>query len=117
MWLYMGLCAIAFGTFVYAWRCPQEIKKYGDYKDYANGDGPVLRERSEAEISEQLEKAGYDAAFSQGNDLLFMHYDMLDKSNPLSRLVVTTCFASGFAILTALSLRVFFRIVGLMIGL
>jgi hypothetical protein len=107
-WFYMGLCAIAGGTFLYALRCPPEIKKYGDYRDYVNGDGPALTMASLQDIVEDLEKSGYNELSGAGkNDLMAVHYYDLNKSREMSRVVVTLLFAAGFLILTWLSLRVF----------
>ena len=114
LWLYMGFCAIALGTLIYALRCPLEVKKYGDYVDYINGDGPVLKALDTQAIVEELEKAGYDATFAKDDDLLYMHFDYLNNLYPRSRLFVTVCFVFGFAVLSILSAQVFVRVLGLM---
>jgi hypothetical protein len=108
-WFYMGLCAIAGGTLLFAWRCPPEIKKYGDYRDYVNGDGPAITKASMQDIEDDLVKSGYselDGYYSK-NDKLAVHFYDLNKSEEASRIAITILFAIGFLILTTLSLRVF----------
>ncbi len=117
LWLYMGLCSIALGTFIYALRCPPQVKKYGDFSDYVNGDGPALDFRPLEEIKEVVQKAGYD---TWGNDeskaILTMHFDYLNNLHPGSRAVVTICFVVGFLILGILSAQVFVRVFLRLVG-
>lgn len=118
LWLYMGLCSIAIGTFIYALRCPPEVKKYGDFKDYVNGDGPALTDDAVEEIKEELGKAGYDTfRYSLNKEIFSMHFDYLNNLHPSSRIGVTLCFAVGFLILGILSAQVFFRVLLRLIGL
>ena len=87
LWLYIALCAIALGTLIYAWRCPPEVKKYGDYKDYANGDGPAMTSRTLDEIQTLLDNTGYDAfGKPESNDVLNVYFDYLNSLHPVSRL-------------------------------
>jgi hypothetical protein len=118
LWLYMALCAIAAGTFIYALRCPPEVKKYGDYKDYVNGDGPAMTMLTLKEIEESLEREGYyELGPTHKNDMLDVYFSHLNLLHPASRLVVTILFFFGFTILTVLSAQVFIRVFRLMIGL
>jgi hypothetical protein len=118
LWLYMALCAIGAGTFIYAVRCPPEVKKYGDYKDYVNGDGPAMSTRAVGDVRELLEKAGYyELGFSDAKDVLGVNFDYLDKLRPYSRGAVTLLFCLGFTILTILSSQVFFRVIRLLTGI
>jgi hypothetical protein len=111
LWLYMGLCAIALGTFIYALRCPQEVKKYGDYKDYVNGDGPAMSDNTMDDIQKQVEDAGYALERPIAKqDYLELHFRELDYSEPISRFAVSVCFAFGFSILTVLSGQVFWKV-------
>lgn len=110
-WMYMGLCAIAAGTFIYALRCPPEVKKYGDFKDYVNGDGPAIERDEIEDIRETLDKSGYTQTFDASEkEVLTIHYDYLNKSRKASRIATTVLFAIGFSILALLSLRVFVRV-------
>jgi hypothetical protein len=59
LWLYVALCAIALGTLIYAKWCPLEVKKYGDYRDYVNGDGPAMSISTMEDIGKQVELWGY----------------------------------------------------------
>ncbi|MHB8268368.1 hypothetical protein [Bradyrhizobium sp.] len=118
LWLYMGLCSIAIGTFIYALRCPPEVKKYGDFKDYVNGDGPALTDVVMEEIEKTLGKAGYDTfTYRLNKERLAMHFDYLNNLHPYSRIAVTLCFAAGFLILGILSAQVFFRVLLRLVGL
>jgi len=118
LWLYMGLCSIAVGTFIYALRCPPEVKKYGDFKDYVNGDGPALTDVTLRGITQELDRHGYDTIrYGANKDLLSMHFGYLDNLHRSSRVGVTLCFAVGFLILGILSAQVFFRVLLRLVGL
>jgi len=118
LWFYMALCAIAGGTLLYAWRCPPEVKKYGDYKDYVNGDGPAMTKLTIDDIQNSLVEAGYHELGSvHKNDLLDVYFSHLNLLRPVSRLGVTILFYIGFIILTGLSAHVFVRVLKLLIGL
>jgi hypothetical protein len=118
LWLYMALCAIGVATFIYAWRCPAEVKKYGDYKDYVNGDGPAMTSSTIDDIRSTLEKIGYyELGPAEERDLLDVHFGYLNSLRPMSRFVVTALFCLGFAILTILSSQVFVRVFRLLLGL
>jgi hypothetical protein len=117
LWFYMGLCLVAVGTFVYAVRCPPEVKKYGDFKDYVNGDGPALTLGAVQDIKESLRGTHDIWAKDDHKDILMMHFDYLNMLHPMSRLTVSMCFLFGFLILGLLSLQVFFRIVRTMAGM
>lgn len=111
-WLYLGLCSIALATFIYAWRCPREIKKYGDYKDYLNGDKPAISRDEIDTIRGELEMSGYSEVRSASEgDVLTIYYMDLDNSEWGSRVAATALFAIGFLILAWLSLRVFAMVV------
>jgi hypothetical protein len=93
LWLYMALCAIGAGTFIYGLRCPAEVKKYGDYKDYVNGDGPALSNQALMEIRKSLEDEGYhDFGPAHKIDVLNVHFSHLNLLHPASRFFVTALF-------------------------
>jgi hypothetical protein len=118
LWLYMALCAIGAGTFIYALRCPPEIKKYGDYKDYINGDGDAMTIRTVENIRHYLQGIGYSGlGAADKNDVLAVHFDELNSQRLYSRLSVTLLFVFGFVILSMLSAQVFLRVLRLLVGI
>jgi len=115
LWLYVALCAIAFGTLIYAKWCPQEVKKYGDYRDYVNGDGPALSAGTMTDIESDISRKGYALEGSIGkSDYLELNYRELDESNRWARWAVTVCFAFGFGVLTALSAKIFYKVISML---
>src|ERR1041385_1787909 len=115
LWLYLALCAVALGTFIYALRCPPEVKKYGDYRDYVNGDGPAVSSSTMHDIEKDMERDGYSLEGEMSKaDFLEINFRELNASNPYSRWAVTICFVFGFGILAFLSGKVFYVVVSLL---
>jgi len=115
LWLYIGLCVIALGTLIFAARCPTEVKKYGDYRDFVNGDGPAMSKATMDDIERQVQESGYALeTVTTKADYLEIHFYELNYSEPSSRFAVLICFLFGFAILTLLSAQVFWKVVMLL---
>jgi hypothetical protein len=115
LWLYVALCVIALGTLIYGRRCPPEVKKYGDYRAYVNGDGPAMSASTMDDIEKDVERRGYalEGKITRP-DYLEINFHELNVSNPVSRWSVTVCFAFGFGVLTILSGQVFWKVIHLL---
>jgi hypothetical protein len=54
--VYFGLCALALGTAIYSYLCPDQVKHYASSAAYVGGDGPTMKdgelERVAAELKE-----------------------------------------------------------------
>jgi len=119
VWTYIGLSLIAAGTFIYAVWCPPEIKKYGDYRDYVNGDGTAMTKSALTEMLDYLEKKGFyelrDAANSTarndaGKDIMSVYFNFRNERYAPARFAVTVLYYLGFTITGWLAAQIFWRV-------
>jgi hypothetical protein len=88
------------------------VKKYADYRDFVNGDGPAMSTSTMNDIEKHAVELGYSfEGMTSKPDYLEVHFYELNFSDPVSRLAVLVCFLFGFSILTSLSGRVCYNVV------
>jgi hypothetical protein len=121
--IYSGLCAIALGVFLYSVFCPPEIKRYDSPNAYVREDGPTLGDLTYTKMVRRIERAFLkrttqaDAVLSissqpeeQKHKVMHLHYDILDKSNVLTRWLIAALYGAGLFALAVPSLGVFWRV-------
>ena len=123
---YFGLCSLAVGSVLYAWRCPQEIKHYPSTAAYTGGDGPhlshfylenidtVLKGHDDETYKRVRSQLSGQGAETIRNAKLHMYFHWLDERHPQVRVVTAFFFGLGFLLLGLLSLQVFFRALGIL---
>ena len=135
--IYYGLVLLAFGSLVYQFCCPAEIKHFSNAEDYMSAMLPQMTPRLQMKIDTDLNKyesAATDyskfkkqrsqsqsttdpvgAARQRRDDgfnrlLLELHYRTLDGCRVIARASSATLYGIGFCLLAIPSARVFFRV-------
>ena len=94
--LYFGLMLSGFGSMVYQWWCPPEVKKHQDWKDYIAIEGETP---SHNYLHELAAKVGinyipaHDKSGSTGSDIMQRWYEKQNAMFPVARWTVAALFA------------------------
>jgi hypothetical protein len=133
IFLYLGLCAFAAGSGLFAIFCPRELKKYGSATEYIGGEIDHLSILELRQISNQLQTSPIAKRLKQHTDSLLERYSHfaggagqrdgeieadgmtiyfrdLDKSTPAARAATTFFFILGACLTAVPTVEVFFRV-------
>ena len=100
--LYFGLMLSGFGSIMYQWWCPPEVKKHLDWKDYIATEGETpsytyLRELG-TRVGIKYIPAN-DSSGSDGSDIMQRWYEKQDVTFPVARTLVATLFLASALLL------------------
>lgn len=119
--VYFGLLYLGAGSGLYQLRCPRQIKKHGDWEDYARVDGLAMSPgfiQSLCDIIDisysRLMIANSDFTAVR-NECLRKHYAVLSAESKYSRGAVALCFAAGLFLLSIPSIMTVLKIMALLI--
>jgi hypothetical protein len=140
LFIYFGLCFIAFASALFNWFCPLQTKKYASAENYIAGDEPYLNFHAQGLIEHEL-KTGDAEAQGLLSDLkaiprptpqtleeirhqgaesfrveMQLYFDMLDRSNPVVRWLIILFYTIGFLSLGYPAIRVFARVCAVLFG-
>jgi hypothetical protein len=100
--LYYGFMFAGTGALIYQWRCPAEIRKHSDWKDYIAKDGDVLSHKYLRQLGEQI-GINYQPHLrdseSVGSEVMQTWYELQDRTRPISRFCVLLFFTTSGALL------------------
>jgi hypothetical protein len=57
--VYFGLCALALGSAIYSYFCPNQVRHYGSSAAYVRGDGPSIRDFAFEPIESELRESAF----------------------------------------------------------
>jgi hypothetical protein len=134
LFIYFGLCLIAFASALFNWFCPLQTKKYASAEEYIAGDEPFLTFHARGSIERALETGDAEAQRlladlnaiqrptpqtleeirHQGAETfrveMQLYFEMLDRSNPVVRWLIIPLYTIGFLSLSTPAVRVFVRV-------
>jgi hypothetical protein len=102
--LYFGLMFSGLGAMIYQWRCPPEVKKHADWKDYIAVEGETPSYTYLTQLAHQVGIKyipSQDPKGSVGSDIMQRWYEKQDAMFSRARAVVAGLFAAS-AILLAI---------------
>jgi hypothetical protein len=138
--LYLGLTALAVGSLIYSWKCPDEIKHHATSRAYIAADGASIGRYAMDSIEDLLRDGEFSRAYSEIRDkfdvepgmfhgspemmmdryessykeiklaCLHLYYNRMDNKDPAIRLCVAVFFLSGFSLLMVVAIPVFVRV-------
>jgi hypothetical protein len=100
--LYFGFMFAGIGAIFYQWRCPQEVKKHADWKDYIAKDGDVLSYKYLKQLGDRVGvpySPNLRDSESMGSEVMQTWYEIQDHTKPISRFFVLLCFLVSGALL------------------
>lgn len=133
---YFGLCFVAFGSLLYQWRCPAQIKYYATATDYVGSVFPNISGIELGRVEEAL-RAGDKAAKAahgeiqeswahvplseeraeairrddhRARNFLQAYFDLCNRSSPVIRRLAGACYTAGFFCLAIPSIDIFLRV-------
>lgn len=138
LWIYLGLCWLAVGSFIYTLGCPDEIKRYANSAAYIQNERENTPSSEGSKVMTYLEKndpAGLDEIGStvsrmrksradnpllgenlrkdidrfQITNVMGAYFDLRNVEKPAIRLLTGGFFAAGAAFLFMSSIDVFLR--------
>jgi hypothetical protein len=141
LFIYFGLCFIAFASALFNWFSPLQTKKYASAEEYIAGDEPYLTFHTQGSIEHELETGDAEAR-GLLNDLnaiqrptpqtleeirhqgaesfrvkMQLYFEMLDRSNPIVRWLIILSYTIGFLSLSVPAIRVFARVCAILFSL
>jgi hypothetical protein len=119
--MYFGLCLVAIGSAIYNWRCPSIVKRYSSAAEYVNNELDHTPDFTLFDIDHELRKRRYRVEEREAfrpNDLnksiLTLYYGFLNERHVWARAAAMAAFATGVALLTFPSLRIFWSVAALL---
>src|SRR5258708_26382115 len=61
LFIYFGLCFVAFASALFSWFCPLQVKKFASVEEYIAGDEPYLTFHIQGSIERELETGDAEA--------------------------------------------------------
>lgn len=142
--IYFGLCALAVGSAVYSWTCPEIVKRYPSGAAYVGGDGPNMGDWALDSVEKEIRGSTHHNELQRirkrfdvdpkmmsflnsqqiaerrqntVNAVLHLYFALWNASKPLARLIVSIAFLLGFSALLIPSLQVFYRVITILVGI
>jgi hypothetical protein len=138
--IYFGLCALALGSLLYSFGCPDEVKRFPSSAAYVVGEGSTIGQYAIEDIEEALRSAHptlykrIRARFDYSVETLrlansdemtdrqkqaqtaFLHqyFGVLDARYPWARLATLISFVAGFVLLLVPSVQVFLKVASIL---
>jgi hypothetical protein len=135
--VYVGLVFVAVGAAFYQFKCPPDVKHFGDPNAYVAAVSGTIRDYAQEKIVVALLKSDFEREYSRvrdryegpearaglltddqmermNKDILYVNFDMLDESSKLWRKMVGWSYLVGFGLLLLSSATVLGRIVWLL---
>jgi hypothetical protein len=120
--IYFGLCLVAFGSTIYNWRCPPIVKRYSSAAEYVSKEVDHTAAFTVSDIDNELRKRNYRVAERERfepqerhKSILTLYYGFLNERHVWARALAMASFATGVALLTFPSLRIFWSVAVLLI--
>jgi hypothetical protein len=138
--VYVGLVLVAVGAAIYQFKCPPDIKHFGDPNAYVAAVSGTIRDYAQEKIIVALLKSDFEREYIRvreryantsveamaghltndqlerlNKDILYVNFDMLDESAKPWRGMVGWLYLMGFGLLLLSSATVLARIVWLLL--
>lgn len=138
--VYVGLVFVAAGAAIYQFKCPPDVKHFGDPNAYVAAVSGTIRDYAQEKIIVALLKSEFKREYSRvrdryegagaearaglltddqmerlNMDILYVNFDMLDESAKSWRKMVGWLYLVGFGLLLMSSATVLWRIVTLIV--
>lgn len=138
--VYVGLVFVAVGATIYQFKCPPDVKHFGDPNAYVAAASGTIRDYAQEKIIVALLKSDFEREYVRvreryertspeasagiltddqmerlNKDILYVNFDMLDASEKFWRKMVGWLYLLGFGLLLLSSVTVLGRIGWLLI--
>lgn len=139
--VYVGLVLVAVGAAIYQFKCPPDVKCFGDPNAYVSAVSGTIRDYAQEKIIVALLNSEIESEYRRvrdryhstsieamagmltpdqkerlDKDILYLHFDMLDSSAKVWRKFVGWAYFVGFGLLLWSSATVLLRIVVLLMN-
>jgi hypothetical protein len=122
LWIYFGLCFVAFANALYNFCCPREVKEYPSASAYLIGETESLGETALSAISSRLSRSDMKEDYQKvmnyyagrpteyRKELLRLNFDFLNTRHRSVRILSAISYIIGFLCLGVPSAQVFVRV-------
>jgi hypothetical protein len=137
--VYVGLVFVAVGAAIYQFKCPPDVKHFGDPNAYVAAVSGTIRDYAQEKVIVALLKSDFEREYARvrdrydrnsaeaamgyltedqqerlDKDILYVNFDMLDASEKTWRKMVGWLYLVGFGLLLLSSATVLARIIGVL---